>query len=356
MVPSQIGKNIAETGLIGAQTGAVPAQIGKTTAETALIQAGMYERMWIPGKGFYVYDKTHPNSPPIRTTDANFNPISASESKIEQQTQQNTSPITESNTPAAHYAKVMSPSINAVPEKFVPSQQSNIYMSPGVREQEQKAAEPQLAQQREKANFAFQQSFILDQMKHDFAQLPSTGMLAAGPWAESRLDAAKKINSVVNSLGGKGPFNTTSISALEELSKDSFRLGAALSNSIGGREPGFIVQQAVQANPSAANTPQGFARIVAGLQEAAKYEKDRSDFYNDYAAKFGHLNGAEKLFSELNPAQKYAQRAVISTIPENHVQRLLSSYVQDHDNSNNIKAFNKLYGPGTAETILGRAQ
>jgi hypothetical protein len=328
--------------LIGAQTGAV--------------QAGMYERMWIPGKGFYVYDKTHPNAPPIQTTDANFNPISASESKIEQQTQQNTSPTTEPNTPAAHYSKVMSSSINAVPEGFVPSQQSNIYMSPGVREQEQKAAEPQLSQQREKANSAFQQSFILDQMKHDFAQLPSTGMLAAGPWAESRLDAAKKINSVVNSLGGKGPFNTTSISALEELSKDSFRLGAALSNSIGGREPGFIVQQAVQANPNAANTPQGFARIVAGLQEAAKYEKDRSDFYNDYAAKFGHLNGAEKLFSELNPAQKYAQRAVISTIPENHVQRLLSSYVQDHDNSNNIKAFNKLYGPGTAETILGRAQ
>ena len=355
-VPSQIAEANARAGLIGAQTGAVPSQIAKTSAEAAALQAGVYERIWIPGRGFFVYDKTHPNAPPKQTTDENLNPIGTPENTPPPQNKLSAPPTANLNTPAGHYSNIMSPAQSNVPEGFTPPNQMNMYLSPGVREKEQAAAEPQLAAQRAKATSAYQQSFVLDQMKHDFAQLPTAGMLSAGPWAESRLDAAKKINSVVNALGGKGPFNTTSISSLEELSKDSFRLGAALSSSIGGHEPGFIVQQAVQANPSAANTPQGFSRIVAGLQEAATYEKDRSDFYNDYFAKFGHLNGAEELFSKLNPAQKYAQRAIISTIPQNHVQRLLNSYVADHDNSNNIKEFNKLYGAGSAESILGKSQ
>ena len=142
--------------------------------------------------------------------------------------------------------------------------------------------------------------------------------------------------------------------AIETLTKDRFRLGAELSRSIGGKEPGFIVQQSVQANPGAENSALGYKRITAGLRQASAYEQNRTAFNEDYAAKFGHLNGAEQLFTKLNPPEMYAKRAILSTVDPSDAQALREYVVKNNDPSKAIKAFDSHYGQGVSNLVLGQ--
>jgi hypothetical protein len=156
-------------------------------------------------------------------------------------------------------------------------------------------------------------------------------------------------------IGGKPIFDPTDVSALEELAKDNKRLGFALSKTM-GREPGFIVQQAITANPGAANTPLGFHRITEALRQAAQYEQDRNAFYDSYKAKFGHLEGANDLFTKLNPPQKYAERAIVNSIDPTHLAeiRQWASENQGKDLSAGQAQFDKIYGKNAFKLATGQ--
>jgi hypothetical protein len=199
--------------------------------------------------------------------------------------------------------------------------------------------------------------YALEEMDKQFKSLPSEGFLVPGSYATERLDFAKKANTFVQAIGGKAAFDVDNVAAMESISKNSFRLGAALARAIGSREPGFIVQQSVQANPGIENSPIGYERISAGLREAAKYEQDKNQFYTEYYSKFGHLEGAEKMFRDANPPKMYADRAILSTVRPVDTEAFTAYAAKETDQSKLNKAkeiLDQKYGKGVADKILGK--
>jgi len=360
-------KAIAEQALksreIGVQEAKIPSEIAEMQARTAVARAGLYSKQWIPGYGFVLYDNTNPTLPPKRITDENMKPLT----EIKPETVPNAPgsadplplaktggqkiPVT-SSTPAVPETKIIDPT--KVPEGFMPEEQFNIQMNPTLAKDEAANAAKALATQRDKSIAAYGQLYRLDEMDRQYGNLPPTGPLSPGSYATERGEFAKGVNTFLQGLGGAPVFDTSSVASIENLTKDRFRLGAELSRSIGGHEPGFIVQQSVQANPGTENTALGYKRITEGLRQAAEYEKNRTAFYEDYAAKFGHLNGAEKLFVQQNPPEMYSKRAILSTVDPEDAKALREYAVKNTDPSKAMKAFDDHYGKGVSNLVLGQ--
>jgi len=348
---------------VGVQEQKAPAEISEMQARAATARAGLYSKQWIPGYGFVLYDNTNPLLPPKRITDEKMNPLTGikpesiptksgtADPMTEPTEDKNQAPAT-SATPIQPETKIIDPT--KVPEGFVPDQQFNIQMNPTMAKDEASNAAKSLADQRAKSQAAFGQQYRLDDMDLQRKNLPDTGFLSPGSYATERGEFAKSANTFLQSLGGSPVFDTSSVAAIENLTKDRFRLGAELSRSIGGHEPGFIVQQSVQANPGTENTSMGYKRIVEGLRQAAQYEQNRTAFYEDYAAKFGHLNGAEQLFAKQNPPDMYAKRAVLSTVDPDDAKALREYAVANKDVSKAAKAFDDHYGQGVSNLVLGQ--
>lgn len=210
-------------------------------------------------------------------------------------------------------------------------------------------AQGQLKESREKQTNAANSLMRLDSMEHEFANLPQTGLLSPGAAANARVSLAKNLQQLSTGLGFQGFFDPKQIASAEDLQKETFRLGAELSRQIGGREPGFIVQQAVSANPGIENTPMGFRRIVAGLKASQQYEIDRSTFLDDFYQKNHTLNGALPAFRQAHPESEYVKQAVSSTVPNGALEHL-----KQHPET--APAFDKHFGKGSAALILGDHQ
>jgi hypothetical protein len=113
----------------------------------------------------------------------------------------------------------------------------------------------------------------------------------------------------------------------------------------------------VQANPGIENTPIGYERISAGLREGAKYEQDKNQFYSEYYSRFGHLDGAEKMFRDANPVKMYADRAILSTVRPEDGEAFTAYAARETDASKLNKAksiFDAKYGRGVADKVLGK--
>jgi len=363
------------------------AETGLKTQQTETAKAGLYEKQFIPGIGYVIYDKSNPYAPPkVVSTDpgagipfkaktpavapnitpapsaapaapttpaAPAAPMVAPVTKEGKPTTEAVAPTAPSAPAAAEVVKLPQ-TTSKVPEGYVPPNQMSIYQNPDSLKDEKASAIKLLEDQREKARSAYNTKYRLDEMDAQVANLPKTGPLSQGPFAAQASDAFKNINGAIQGMGGKPVFDTSSIAAIEQLQKDRFRLGAELSRSIGGKEPGFIVQQSVQANPGVENTAMGYKRITAGLREAATYEQDREAFYNDYNAKFGHLNGAEEMFRHLNPPQLYSDRAILSTVDPRDATALKDYASKNKDPSAAVNQIDKVYGKGVSKMILGQ--
>lgn len=293
------------------------------------------ESQVVPGMGTMIFDKANPQHGWHKPGSAQTDPGGVG------------------NTPPAAPAPQIQPQkpgpnwkpTLAVPEGYTPPGQENM-LNKDFADKERQLAEGQLKESREKAIMNDQVLYRLGEMDHQFAQLPQTGVLAPGTRATERAGFAKSINTTLTMMGAKPMFDPNSVAAAENLGKDTFRLGAELSRQIGGREPGFIVQQAVSANPGVENTPLAYRRIVAGLRESAKYDIDRAQFRDAYWSKFGTLNGADEVFRQQNPPQRYVDRAIISTLPPKAI-----THLQAHPDT--AADFDRTYGRGTAHTVLG---
>ena len=360
------------------------AETGLKTQQTETAKAGLYEKQFIPGVGYVIYDKSNPFAPPkVVQSDpgatvpfkagpppaksapapsaepaapiapaASAAPMVAPVTKEGKPTTEAVAPPAPSAPVAGEPVKLAQPTTK-VPEGFLPKNHMAIYQNPDSLKEEKSSATKLLEDQREKARNSYNQKFRLAEMDTQIGNLPKTGIMSQGPLAGPTAEIAKNINATIQTMGGKGPFNTDSIAAIEQLQKDRFLLGAELSRSIGGREPGFIVQASVTANPGVENSPMGYKRIVAGLREAATYQQDREAFYNDYSGKFGHLNGAEELFRQLNPEELYSNRAILSTVDPRDAAALKEYAAKNKDPSAAANEIDKVYGKGVSKMILG---
>jgi hypothetical protein len=366
-------------------------QIPKVTAETdevkmrtRALEAGLYERQWIKGIGMFLVDKSNPRNL-VQITDANLKPIPGTgvEGRINEipYSKDSARPDGEAATPAdrtdagqpkaselitpKRTAEVVVPKptsatswtpMTSVPEGYVPPEQINIVMGDKGKAMGALGAET-VKEQNRKAEAAYDQLYSLEEMDKQFKNLPSEGFLVPGAYATERLEFAKRANTFVQALGGKPAFDSSDVASMESISKNSFRLGSALARSIGSREPGFIVQQSVQANPGIENTPIGYERISAGLREGAKYEQDKNQFYSEYYSRFGHLDGAEKMFRDANPVKMYADRAILSTVRPEDGEAFSAYAAKETDASKLNRAkniFDAKYGKGVADKVLGK--
>ena len=190
-----------------------------------------------------------------------------------------------------------------------------------------------VAQDYEKKHEAFNGAqtvkFELANMESAARDLSAANWSSMGTGAEARIKLAKAANTVWSVLGVKGqdlPFDPNKIASWERLVKDTFRLGAALSRSIGGREPGYIVQQAVKANPNIENSELGFRMVLNSIRENAQHDSDAYEFATNFAKTHGgDLVGADIAFNKLNPPELYSRRAIaqaVRNIPQDAIEDL----------------------------------
>ncbi len=195
-----------------------------------------------------------------------------------------------------------------------------------------------------------QAKLSLDQMDHALAGIPSNGFLATGAGQQERANLAKTLNTTLGMFGVSKDhqIDPSAVANSEEAKKLAFRMGGDLATSLGGREPGFIIQQSVGAVPSAENSPLGAQRIVAGLRATAQRQEDRYRYLTEWQQKNGgDVTGADEAFNRDNPAGRYAGQAILSTIPQG-AQAMLKQHPEKKG------MFEAKYGPGTAKYLLGQ--
>jgi hypothetical protein len=335
---------------VGLEAAKNPYEIQRLQAETAASQAGLYEMRIVPGMGMVRVNKltgkpdiigmpqsTQQTLTSDQTTQAGVPQVSGNEGaapKVE--------PVKEPKT-AADFSSWQP--VLAAPQGHIPPNQINMF-DPKIAETAKAVAEPVLKQYQTASDAADQQIYRLHEMNAQAANLPTTGFLAQGAYADERTKIAQNANAFVQTFGGEPIFDKNSLASAESIQKDSFRLGTELARTL-GREPGFIVQQSVQANPGINNTKMGWSRITAGLEQAARYNQDKNTFLSDYYQRFGNLNGAEDMFRKLNPPEKYSEKAILSTVPKG-VYADLQKYGPDQMRSK----IDSVFGQGVTDLMM----
>jgi len=345
----------------------------------------LYERKWVLGKGWVVVDKRKPFDPGTQITDANLNPLPGIDPKLgavpvsrdskdapgagtnvltgaPARQQPSTAPKTETKAepvrsrPIARDVGTWQATIQA-PEDFNPPGQYNIAYGPEeYRQTEAARARPILLEQTNKGSAAYAQLTSLERMMANVEALPDEGFNTIGQFAPQRRAFAEGVNDFMRVLGKEPLFDPNDRAKIEELSKDATRLGGQLASSFGTREPGFIVQQAISATPNIGQSKQAYRLIASGLVEQARYEKDKSSFMDNYFQRFGHLNGAVKLFEDLNPPEKYAARALANSTNKreagNFVRFMQMENVDPQEKAKAYRDFETRNGAGTAKAVL----
>ena len=356
---SELAKKAAETKL-------TESEVPRTEMQTQAIKAGIYERRWIPNRGWMVFDKANNNY--FFVTDKDLNPIKGTgfEKNYQQIPSQGVPAATEGAPPQPSIAgktesditKLAPPPKNAVdwtpvtsvPAGFEPKTHMDIQMDPDSAKKFLEDGAKVLESQAAKAEAAGKQRIELEQMMNSFDKLSQKTLFdTSGPGAEARLRLGLAFNTASSILGGKPIFDPNSAAAQEQIKKGSFRLGAALANSIGSREPGFIVAQSVSANPTIENSKEGFKLLAAGIRESAKYDEDKAKFYDSYMAQFKHLSGAKEAFEKLNPPELYAQKAVISAVDPTVIEDL-----RRYGPTQMRKQIDAKYGTGITNILMGK--
>ena len=358
-------KNKYEREKTAAETQKIGQEAGKIGMETVEIRGKMFTRQWVPGIGFIMFDQANPSViqritdaqlKPMPGVDPSFLPNAPKAPDAPDATKPNVSTGDTNTQPPATTPpkKEEEPksdldwkAITTVPDDYVPPDQYNITLNEEAKQREADVGKQQVEKARNAQTAAFSQLYRLEEMDKQFANLPPTGLLSAGTYAPELVDLAKGVNKFLGVIGGTSVFDTNAIAAAESLQKDTFRLGAEVTQAM-GKEPGFIVQQAVAANPSISNTPIAYRRIVAGLREAAQYAKDRAEFLNSFYGRWGHTNRAEELFQKLNPPEKYANRAILST-----VDKRIWSDLKKYGPQQMKEKIDKIYGSGVTDLMMG---
>lgn len=154
----------------------------------------------------------------------------------------------------------------------------------------------------------------LDMMKDAAHSLPDTGFLSRGAGASARAAIAKNVNTALQTAGIQPWFDPNAVGSYEELNKLATRFGFDLARTLGSREAASIVSQAQSAVPSGENTKQGFERIVAGIEAMTQRQSDYYTAMQKWQQQSGgDISGFDNWFNAMNPPEKYAKAAVLST-------------------------------------------
>ena len=317
----------------------------KQQAEIDAIRAGLYQTVVVPGEGVLLFDKNNPYAGYTKIMEADGTPVSGKE-RIVEEVKRSGSPT--STTPQQLHAWE-TPTATDVPSNYKPSGQATLALDPTAAQEAKTRGYGEAEKARNLGADASRQMMRIAEMEEAVKSLetPRGGWLTKqGPWADQRLNLAKGINFLTSAITGKEALPAEEIASMEVLNKDAFRLGSSAISALSGHPAASIVEQSVVATPSLANTKMGYQRLLAGLKMAAQYEQDRGKFFSNYYNKFHNTQQAQELFDQLNPPQKYAQKAIASVILPAHLDAIRKY-------GPNIKdRIDKIYGAGTTDTLL----
>ena len=380
-------KMAAELPKIEAATKLELANVGRTDMMTRALKAGMLVPTWQPGVGLVVIDKENPYAGMTPVTDADGKPLPGNEKLVEEIQKSGSAPAgTPGAKPGAVPAVPVAPAAKtsditqviqkpvdatswtpttSVPKNYIPANQANITMrdpSTGGMTDAAKGAydsgKAAVGELEAKARNTGPAMVQLQQIIQEYNSLPETGLLSPGAGATQRYALIDKANAALRAIGAE-PIDRNSAGAVEAINKGTFSLGATLANSIGTREPGYIVSQAVKNSPGIEMSKKGFELVSSGLKQNAEYSNDRARFFRDYLSKFQHLDGAQEAFDHANPPEMYAKRAILTTIPADEKNRFVEFVRKNGEKYPNetrttIQNFEREHSKGSAALVLGR--
>ena len=187
----------------------------------------------------------------------------------------------------------------------------------------------------------------LDIIDHNIDQLGPRWM---GAGADTKAELGKTLNSTLDTMGVKGlHIDPQKIATWEDFNKETKRAGMELikSNFGGSREAASIIQMGASAVPSVQNTYLGAKYVSSTIRAAAQREIDLHEYKTNLIKQGQPILSADVDFNKTHPPQGYAMGAITSQIPQPAVQHLRSDPTL-------APQFDKQFGPGTAEYLIGQ--
>lgn len=158
---------------------------------------------------------------------------------------------------------------------------------------------------------------LLEEMDHDFDVMQRNGGFNI-PGAAAKLRAT--ISTYANTLAQmtpdkKPPFDPAKIAAIENLTKDTKRLGLSVLTTMLGnqREAAETINNITAAVPNIENTYLGGKLLIASIRAATQRAIDQRQFENAWQQdpkNQGSLLGADVAFNKKFPATEYASKVL----------------------------------------------
>lgn len=227
-------------------------------------------------------------------------------------------------------------------------------ISPQAQMLGRQAAIPELKAASQAATAAQGTATMLQQTEQALSELPKSGPLAAGPFAQARGDIVRRMNTVANVFGIKDEngqpwaINPGAVGSLEELNKLTTRMGFELARTLGTREAMQIVQQATAAVPGSDNTPLGARKIISGIRASLDQTMAWQGFLEEWVNKNGSSLGAREYFNKMRPPEYWNAKAWSELVDPKDRQALVANKA----NAEARKAIDDKYGRGVSKYII----
>jgi len=362
-----------------AQTKLELAQAGQVQQATKNLRSGMYVVSRNALGEMQLFDKENPTAPVIKLTDKLGRPLPgredlANEAKKLEETSGATSasgvqPGQLVSDPTKLTAKPTdvnkwTPTLS-MPENYIaPNVETSLGVNPATGEPPKDAekittdAQNSVINMEATARSQASARLQLNQLIQQFDAIPQDGWTSTGAGNAKRNQILAEVNGILGVLGAE-KIAAPAQGFFEAAQKGTFSLGTKVANSIGTREPGYIVSQAVKSQPGTEMSKKGIDIVTASMLAQNDYDQDKAKFYRDYVSRFHTLEGADKAFEHYNPVKMYADRGLVNSISQPDKQKL-TGFVEQYGSQypgrtqQAIQAFEKEHGLGTAKLVLGR--
>jgi hypothetical protein len=368
-------KMAAEIPKVEAQTELEKARTGEVQQATKNLRSGMYVVSKSPLGELQLFDKENPTNPVIKLTDRFGRALPGRESLTNEAKQmagasgQAATPdqyvsdptkLAEKPTDVNKWAPTLSMPDNYIPPNIDVALGPNPATGELPKDAEKITTDAQNNVNNMEIKARNQASARLDlaRLIREFDAIPQGGITSFGPGNAQRMEILGKVNSLLEVLGAP-KIDVPSQGFFEAAQKGTSALGFKVANSIGTREPGYIVSQAIKSQPGTEMSKKGIDIVTSSMLAQNDYDQDKAKFYRNYVSRFHTLEGADAAFEHLNPVQMYADRGLVNSIPQPDKQKL-TGFIEQYGAQypgraqQAIQAFEREHGLGTAKLVLGR--
>jgi hypothetical protein len=368
-------KQAAEIPKVQAQTQLEQARAAEVQQTTKNLRSGMYVVSRSALGELQLYDKENPTAPPVKLTDQLGRPLPGKEALVGEAAQMEGSsakPQTLNDREGQYVSdptKLVSKPTDvnkwtptlAMPDNYIaPNVSAALGVNPATGELAEGAkqvtaqAQNDVNNMESKARSQADARLQLTQLIQQFDAIPQGGITDFGAGNARRNEILAKVNGVLGVLGAD-KIDAPSQGFYEAAKKGTFNLGAKVANSIGTREPGTIVNQAVQSQPGTEMSRKGIDIVTGSMMAQNDYDRDKAQFFRNYVSRFKTLEGADAAFEQYNPVSMYANRGLLNSIPADDRKYLASYIAQNPDKRvDAIRKFESTHGLGTGKLVLGQ--